>query len=96
MRPEDRAGEAAGRRYHAVRYRVVAATRPTRRARRGRPTKTDPPPIETGYRLVVEVEVLARPEEDNGWTVLATTVSPAVCTDAESLQASHTNLRLMN
>jgi transposase len=74
-------------RYHAVRYRVVAATRPTRRARRGRPTKTDPPPIETGYRLVVEVEVLAHPEEDNGWTVLATTVSTEVCTDAEILQA---------
>jgi transposase len=74
-------------RYHAVRYRVVADTRPTRRARRGRPAKTDPPPIETGYRLVVEVEALAHPEEDNGWTVLATTVSPETGTDAEILQA---------
>jgi hypothetical protein len=44
-------------------------------------------PIEAGYRLVVEVEALAHPEEDNGWTVLATTVSAEVCTDAEILQA---------
>jgi transposase len=74
-------------RYHAVRYRVVAETRRTRRARRGRPAKTDPPPTETGYRLVVEVTALANPEEDNGWTVLATTVPPEACTDAEILQA---------
>jgi hypothetical protein len=37
---------------------------------------------------VVEVEALAKPEEDSGWTVLATTVSAATCTDAEVLQAS--------
>jgi transposase len=74
-------------RYHAVRYRVVADTRPTRRARRGRPAKTDPPPREAGYRLVVEVEALAHAEEDNGWTILATTVSAEVCPDAEILQA---------
>src|SRR5262250_2100983 len=61
-------------RYHAVRYRVVAATRRTRRARRGRPAKMDPPPLESGYRLVVDVEALANPEDANGWTVLATTV----------------------
>jgi len=36
---------------------------------------------------VVEVEALGKPEEDNGWTVLATTVSAEVCTDAEGLQA---------
>ena len=41
----------------------------------------------SGYRLVVEVDRLANPEEDNGWTVLATTVSAAACTDAEVLQA---------
>ena len=41
----------------------------------------------SGYRLVVEVEALPNPEEDNGWTVLATTVSPETCTDAEILQA---------
>jgi transposase len=74
-------------RYHAVRYQVVADTRPTRRARRGRPAKTDPSPREAGYRLVVEVEALAHPEEDHGWTVLATTVSAAICTDTEILQA---------
>src|SRR5499426_164846 len=74
-------------RYHIVRYRVVADTRRTRRARRGRPAKTDPPPTEAGYRLVVEVEALAHPEEDNGWTVLATTISAEVITDAEILQA---------
>ena len=74
-------------RYHTVRYRVVADTRRTRRARRGRPAKTDPLPTEVGYRLVVEVEASAKPEEDKGWTVLATTVSAEVCPDAEILQA---------
>jgi hypothetical protein len=37
---------------------------------------------------VVEVKALVHPEEDNGWTVLATTVSAEVCTDTELLQAS--------
>jgi hypothetical protein len=74
-------------RYHVVRYHVVADTRRTRRARRGRPAKTDPPPTESGYRLAIEVEALANLEEDNGWTVLATTVSPEGSTDAELLQA---------
>jgi transposase len=74
-------------RYHAVRYHSMAATRRTRRARRGRPAKMDPPPIESGYRLVVEVEALANAEEDNGWTVLATTVDAEVCPDADILQA---------
>ena len=75
-------------RYHAGRYRVVADTRRTRRARRGRPTKTAPPPTEVGYRLVVEVEASTNPEEDKGWTVLATTVSAEVGTEAKRLQAS--------
>jgi hypothetical protein len=74
-------------RYPAVGYHVVADTRRTRRARRGRPAHTDPPATEGGYRVVVEVEALANPEEDHGWTVLAPTVSPAVRTDAEMLQA---------
>jgi transposase len=74
-------------RYHAVRYHSVAATRRTRRTRRGRPAKTEPPPLESGYRLVVEAEALANPEEDNGWTVLATTVSAEGCADVEILQA---------
>jgi len=74
-------------RYHTVRYGIVAETRRTRRARRGRPAKTDPPPTESGYRVVVEVESLANPEEDNGWTVLATTVSAEACADEEILKA---------
>jgi hypothetical protein len=73
-------------RYHAVRYRVVAETRRARRARRGRPAKTEPPPTEAGYRLVGEVTALANLEEDNGWAVLATTVSTEACGDTEILQ----------
>ena len=74
-------------RYHTVRYGIMAETRPTRRALRGRPAKTDPPPTESGYRVVVEVEVLSHPEEDNGWTVLATTVPPEEGMDTEILRA---------
>jgi transposase len=74
-------------RYHTVHYRVVAATRPARRVRRGRPAKTAPSPTEAGYRLVGEVEALDKSEADDGWTVLATTVSAEVGTDAEILQA---------
>jgi hypothetical protein len=74
-------------RYHASRSRIGADPRRTRRPRRGRPAKTDPPPLESGYRLVVEVEALAHAEEDNGWTVLATTVSAEGCGDGEILQA---------
>ena len=36
--------------------------------------------------MVVAVEALANPEEDNGWTVLATTVRPEEGTDTEILQ----------
>jgi transposase len=86
-RPGQRGRRPQSWRYHAVRYRVVADTRGTRRPRRGRPAKTDPPPLESGYRLVVEVEALANAEEDNGWTVLATTVSAEGCGDGEILQA---------
>ncbi len=74
-------------RYHAVRYHIVSATRRTRRTRRGRPAKMDPPPTEAGYRLRVEVEALANAEEDNGWVVLAATVSAEACADAEILHA---------
>jgi transposase len=72
-------------RHHAVHYRLVTDTRRTRRARRGRPAKTEPPPIETCYRLVVEGEPLDSAEEENGWTVLATTVRPEVGSHAEIL-----------
>jgi transposase len=74
-------------RYHAVHYHSVAETHRTRRPRRGRRAKTDPPPTESGYRLVVEVEALSNREEDNGWTVLATTVRSEECPDADILQA---------
>jgi transposase len=74
-------------RYHVVRYRLVTDPRHVRRARRGRPAKTDPLSTESGYRLAVEVEALTNPEADNGWTVLATTVRPEVSTDTELLQA---------
>jgi len=76
-------------RYHTLRYGIRAESRRTRRARRGRPAKTEPAPTESGYRVVVEVEGLRHPEEDNGWTVLATTVRPEEGTDTEILQAYH-------
>jgi transposase len=72
---------------HTIRYSLVADTRRTRRARRGRPAKMDPPATEAGYRLVVAVEALTNAEEDNGWTVLATTVRAEVCSDTDILQA---------
>jgi hypothetical protein len=42
---------------------------------------------EAGYRLVAAVETLTNAEEDNGWTVLATTVRAEVCSDTAILQA---------
>ena len=44
-------------------------------------------PTESGYRVGVEVKVLRNPEEDNGWTVRATTGRPEEGTDTEMLQA---------
>ena len=41
----------------------------------------------SGDRLVVEVENRPNSEEDNGWTVRATTVPTAAWADAEILQA---------
>jgi len=73
-------------RYHTIRYGIGTASRRTRRTRRGRPAKTDPPPTESGYRFVVEVDALPNAKEDNGWTVLATTVRAERYTDAEILQ----------
>ena len=57
-----------------------------RRPRRG-VQEDGPTPTESGYRLVVEVEALSNLEEDNGWTVLATTVRSEECPDADILQA---------
>ena len=85
--PGRRGRRPQGWRHHVVRYHVVADTRRTRRARRGRPAKTELPPTEAGDRFVVEGEALANPEEDNGWAVLATTIGAEVCADAEILEA---------
>ena len=43
--------------------------------------------VEVRYRLVVHPEALVPSEDAHGWTVLATTVRPEGCTDAEMLQA---------
>jgi len=43
--------------------------------------------VEVRSRLVVHPEALVPPEDAHGWTVLATTVRPEECTDAEMLQA---------
>lgn len=74
-------------RYQTVRSHLVPEPRRLRRARRGRPAKTDPPATETCYRLVMESEALVSAAEETGWTVLATTVGPQVCSDAEILAA---------
>jgi transposase len=53
--------------------------------------------MEPGYHLRVEAESLSHPEEDNGWTVLATTLSADTCTATEVLQAyqeQHTSVEL--
>ena len=74
-------------RYHALHYRVEAVSVPQKRTRRGRPPKTEVPQSEVRYRLVVHREALVPSEDAYGWTVLATTLRPEVCTDAEMLQA---------
>jgi transposase len=74
-------------RYHALHYDVEAVSSPKKRRRRGRPPKAEAPQVEVRYRLVVHPEALVPPEEAHGWTVLATTVRPEMCTDVEMLQA---------
>jgi transposase len=74
-------------RYHALHYRVEAVSSPKKRTRRGRPPKAEVPQVESRYRLVVHSEALVPAEDAHGWTVLATTVRPEVCTDVEMLQA---------
>jgi len=74
-------------RYHALHYRVEAVSSPKKRARRGRPPKAEAPQVEVRYRLVVHTEALVPAEDAHGWTVLATTVRPEVCSDTEILQA---------
>jgi transposase len=74
-------------RYHALHYRVEAVSVPKQRTQRGRPPKAEAPQVEVRYRLAVHTEALVPTEGVHGWTVLATTVRPEVCTDAELLQA---------
>jgi transposase len=74
-------------RYHALHYRVEAVSVPKKRTQRGRPPKAEAPQVEVRYRLAVHTEALVPPEGAHGWTVLATTVRPEVCPDAELLQA---------
>jgi transposase len=74
-------------RYHTLHYRVEAVSVPKKRTRRGRPPKTEVPQSEARYRLVVHREALVPSEDAYGWTVLATTLRPEVCTDTEMLQA---------
>src|SRR5262252_7754492 len=74
-------------RYHALHYQVEAVSVPQKRTRRGRPPKAEAPQVEVRYRLVVHPEALVPTEDAHGWTVLATTVLPEVCTDTELLEA---------
>lgn len=74
-------------RYHALHDRVEAVSTPAKRRRRGRPSQAEGPQGEGRYRLVVHPEALVPSKDTYGWTVLATTLRPEVCTDAEILQA---------
>ena len=74
-------------RYHRLDYRVEAYRYLEKRAQRGRPPKSEKRQEAIGYRLVVEAKALARAEDEQGWLVLATTVSPTVCDDAQILCA---------
>jgi transposase len=74
-------------RYHALHSHVEAVSTPKKRPRRGRPPKAEVPQAEVRYRLVVRPEALLPAEDAHGWTVLATTLRSAECTDVEMLQA---------
>jgi transposase len=74
-------------RYHDLHYQVEAVSVPQKRTRRGRPPKAEAPQVESRYRLRVHAQALVPSEDTHGWTVLATTVGPAGCTDTELLQA---------
>jgi hypothetical protein len=74
-------------RHHVLHYQVEAVNVPQKRTRRGRPPKAEAPQVESRYRLRVHPQALVPSEDTHGWTVLATTVGPERCTDAELLQA---------
>ena len=90
-------GRAPGRRgrrlrpwrYHTLRYHGETFTPRTKRTPRGRPTKAAQPQLAQRYRVSGEVEAVKQAADDNGWTVLATTVGSEVCPDTEILQAYH-------
>ena len=66
---------------------MEAVSIPKKRTRRGRPPQTEGPPGEVPSRLVVHHEAWRPAEDTYGWTGLATTVPPEVCTETERLQA---------
>ncbi len=74
-------------RYHVLHYQVAAVSVPQKRLRRGRPPKAEAPQVEVRYHLSVRSEAVVPAEDVHGWTVLATTVGSAECTDAAVLQA---------
>ncbi len=74
-------------RYHTLTYRVEAFRQRQKRTRRGRPPKAEPPQEETRYRLIVEAQALEQAEQEQGWTVLATTVDVQTCSDEQILRA---------
>jgi hypothetical protein len=61
-------------RYHTLRYRDAASTQRKKRARRGRPATGEASQDATRYCMRVDAEPLKRAAEEQGWTVLATTV----------------------
>ena len=89
------AGRGQGRRgrrpwrSHALHDRVEGVSHRQKRARRGRPPKTEVRQAVRSYRLVVEGNALALTEDEPGWTVLATTRGAEVGADTEMLQADH-------
>ena len=68
-------------------YHVEAVSTPKKRNRRGRPPKAEAPQVEVRSRLRVHPEALLPSEDAQGWTVLATTLRSAACTDIAMLQA---------
>jgi transposase len=74
-------------RTHALHYRVEAFTHRPKRTRRGRPPKTERSQEETRYRLVGEAAALPQTAAAQGWTVLATTIDAATCSDVQILRA---------
>jgi len=74
-------------RYHVLQYTVDVVQQPKKRTRRGRPPKGEVSVEEVCYRLAIQTEALVQAEDEPGWFVLATTVGPEVCSDAQIVQA---------